>query len=152
MHRFHRAEEAVLPPVDQFTSQLGQWPCQIKLIPVNAPYFDGEKLLIAADCTAFAYANLHQEFMKGKITLIGCPKLDSVDCSQKLTQIIQTNNIQSVTLIRMEVPCCGGLEASVSPCNRNNDYDMSMLCSISISDRCLVSFINSYIIHSSTFQ
>lgn len=114
MHRFHRAEEAVLPPVDQFTSQLGQWPCQIKLIPVNAPYFDGEKLLIAADCTAFAYANLHQEFMKGKITLIGCPKLDSVDCSQKLTQIIQTNNIQSVTLIRMEVPCCSGLESSVS--------------------------------------
>ena len=112
MHRFHRAEEAVLPPVDQFTSQLGQWPCQIKLIPVNAPYFDGEKLLIAADCTAFAYANLHQEFMKGKITLIGCPKLDSVDYSEKLTRIIQTNNIQSVTIIRMEVPCCGGLEAA----------------------------------------
>ena len=83
-----------------------------KLAPVNAPYFDGAKLLIAADCTAFAYANLHQEFMKGKITLIGCPKLDSVDYSEKLTQIIQTNNIQSVTIIRMEVPCCGGLEAA----------------------------------------
>lgn len=93
-------------------SQLGQWPCQIKLVPVNAPYFNGAKLLIAADCTAFAYANLHQEFMKGKITLIGCPKLDQIDYSEKLTQIIQNNNIQSVTVIRMEVPCCGGLESA----------------------------------------
>lgn len=91
-------------------SQLGQWPCQLKLVPVNAPYFENAKLLIAADCTAFAYANLHQEFMKGKITLIGCPKLDSVDYSEKLTEIIQGNNIQSVTIVRMEVPCCGGLE------------------------------------------
>lgn len=91
-------------------SQLGQWPCQIKLVPVNAPYFDGAKLLIAADCTAYAYANLHQEFMRGKITLIGCPKLDDVDYSEKLTAIIQNNNIQSVTIVRMEVPCCGGLE------------------------------------------
>lgn len=91
-------------------SQLGQWPCQIKLAPVNAPYFDHAKLLIAADCTAFAYANLHQEFMKGKITLIGCPKLDSIDYSEKLTEIIKNNNIQSVTIVRMEVPCCGGLE------------------------------------------
>ena len=80
------------------------------LVPVNAPYFQGAKLLIAADCTAFAYANLHQEFMKGKITLIGCPKLDSVDYSEKLTAILQNNDIQSVTIVRMEVPCCGGLE------------------------------------------
>lgn len=92
---------------------LGQWPCQIKLVPVNAPYFDGAKLLIAADCTAYAYANVHQEFMKGKITLIGCPKLDDVDYSEKLTQIIAQNDIKSVTVLRMEVPCCGGMEMAV---------------------------------------
>ena len=91
-------------------SQLGQWPCQIKLVPTNAPYFDGAKLLIAADCTAFAYANLHQEYMRGKITLIGCPKLDDIDYSEKLATIIADNDIQSVTIVRMEVPCCGGLE------------------------------------------
>ena len=91
-------------------SQLGQWPCQIKLVPVNAPYFQGAKLLIAADCTAFAYASLHQDFMRGKITLIGCPKLDSVDYSEKLTEIIKNNDIQSITIVRMEVPCCCGLE------------------------------------------
>lgn len=94
-------------------SQLGQWPCQIKLIPVNAPYFDGAKLLIAADCTAYAYANIHQEFMKGKITLIGCPKLDAVDYSEKLTQILSQNDIRNVTVLRMEVPCCGRLEMAV---------------------------------------
>ena len=91
-------------------SQLAQWPCQIKLVPVNAPYFKDAKLLIAADCTAFAYGAFHQEFMKGKITLIGCPKLDSVDYSEKLTEIIRNNEIKSVTILRMEVPCCGGLE------------------------------------------
>lgn len=91
-------------------SQLGQWPCQIKLVPVNAPYFQGAKLLIAADCTAYAYANMHSEFMKGKITLIGCPKLDAVDYTDKLTQIIRGNDLRSVTVVRMEVPCCGGLE------------------------------------------
>ena len=79
-------------------------------MPVNAPYFQGAKLLIAADCTAFAYASLHQDFMRGKITLIGCPKLDSVDYSEKLTEIIKNNDIQSITIVRMEVPCCGGLE------------------------------------------
>lgn len=93
-------------------SRLGQWPCQIKLVPVNAPYFDGAKLLIAADCTAYAYAGMHEEFMRGKITIIGCPKLDDVDYSEKLTEIIAGNNIQSVTIVRMEVPCCGGLEAA----------------------------------------
>ena len=91
-------------------SQLGQWPCQIKLVPINAPWFDGARLLIAADCSAYAYARMHGDFMRGKITLIGCPKLDSVDYSEKLTQIILNNNIQSVTIVRMEVPCCGGLE------------------------------------------
>ena len=92
------------------TSQLRQWPVQIKLVPVKAPYFDGAKLLIAADCTAYAYANFHQEFIRGKITLVGCPKLDSIDYSEKLTEIIRNNDIQSVTVVRMEVPCCGGLE------------------------------------------
>lgn len=91
-------------------SQLGQWPCQIKLVPVNAPYFNGAKLLIAADCTAYAYANIHEDFMKGKVTLIGCPKLDSVDYSKKIMEIIRNNDIRSVTILRMEVPCCGGLE------------------------------------------
>lgn len=91
-------------------SQLTQWPVQIKLAPVNAPYFDGAKLLIAADCTAYAYASFHEKFIKGHVTLIGCPKLDSVDYSEKLTEIIRRNDIQSVTIVRMEVPCCGGLE------------------------------------------
>lgn len=93
-------------------SQLGQWPCQIKLIPINAPCFDGARLLIAADCCAYAYARMHGDFMRGNITLIGCPKLDGIDYSEKLTQIIQDNNIQSVTIVRMEVPCCGGLESA----------------------------------------
>lgn len=92
------------------TSQLRQWPCQIKLIPVNVPYFNGAKLLIAADCTAYAYANVHEDFMRGKVTLIGCPKLDAVDYCEKLTEIIRTNDIKSVTILRMEVPCCKGLE------------------------------------------
>ena len=109
MRQFNRNNQENASPVAP-ESQLAQWPCQIKLVPVNAPYFDGAKLLIAADCTAYAYANMHQEFMKGKITIIGCPKLDDVDYSEKLTQIISNNNIQSVTIVRMEVPCCGGLE------------------------------------------
>ena len=91
-------------------SRLSQWPVQIKLVPVNAPYFDGAKLLIAADCTAYAYAAFHERFIKGHITLVGCPKLDSVDYSEKLTEIIRNNDIKSVTVVRMEVPCCGGLE------------------------------------------
>ncbi len=92
--------------------QLAQWPCQIKLAPIHAPYFDGADLLIAADCTAFAFAGMHQTFMKGRITLIGCPKLDAVDYSEKLSEIIQSNEIRSVTVVRMEVPCCGGLQAA----------------------------------------
>lgn len=91
-------------------SRLGQWPCQIKLVPVNAPYFSGAKLLIAADCTAYAYAAMHRDFMSGKITLIGCPKLDAVDYSEKLTEILRCNDVRSLTVVRMEVPCCGGLE------------------------------------------
>lgn len=94
-------------------SQLSQWPCQIKLASVNAPYFNRAKLLIAADCTAYAYVNIHEDFMKGKVTLIGCPKLDSVDYSEKIMEIIRNNDIKSVTILRMEVPCCGGLEMAV---------------------------------------
>ena len=101
-------------------SQLSQWPVQIKLVPVNAPYFDGAKLLIAADCTAYAYANFHQKFIRGHITLVGCPKLDDVDYSEKLTQIIRENNIQSVPVVRMEVPCCGGLERAAKVSLQNS--------------------------------
>ncbi len=97
-------------PFAAAVSRLSQWPVQIKLVPVNAPYFDGAKLLIAADCTAYAYAAFHERFIKGHITLVGCPKLDSVDYSEKLTEIIRNNDIKSVTVVRMEVPCCGGLE------------------------------------------
>ena len=103
---------AVETPQAQQTSRLSQWPVQIKLVPVNAPYFDGAKLLIAADCTAYAYAAFHERFIRGHITLVGCPKLDSIDYSEKLTAIIRENNIKSVTVVRMEVPCCGGLEAA----------------------------------------
>ena len=92
------------------TSQLSQWPCQIKLVPINAPYFDGANLLIAADCTAYAYGNFHQEFIRNHITLIGCPKLDEGDYAEKLTQIIANNDIKSVKIVRMSVPCCGGME------------------------------------------
>lgn len=91
-------------------SRLSQWPIQIKLVPVNAPYFDGANLLIAADCTAFAYGNFHEEFIKNKKTLIGCPKLDEGDYAEKLAIIIRENNIKSLTVVKMEVPCCSGLE------------------------------------------
>lgn len=94
-------------------SQLRQWPVQIKLLPVNAPYFNGASLLVAADCTAYAYGNFHNEFIKDHITLIGCPKLDDGDYAEKLTRIIADNDIKSVTVVRMEVPCCGGLENAV---------------------------------------
>ncbi|MBP3599950.1 MAG: 4Fe-4S binding protein [Clostridia bacterium] len=95
------------------TSKLSQWPVQIKLVPVNAPYFDNANLLIAADCTAFAYGNFHNDFIRNHITLIGCPKLDDGDYSEKLTAIISNNNIKSVKIVRMEVPCCGGIENAV---------------------------------------
>lgn len=95
-------------------SELSQWPVQIKLAPINAPYFDGADLLIAADCTAYAYGNFHADFIRGRITLIGCPKLDEGDYSEKLTEIIARNNIRSVTVVRMEVPCCGGIQNAVA--------------------------------------
>ena len=98
---------------EKITSQLMQWPCQIKLVPVNAPYFDNANLLIAADCTAYAYGNFHTDFIRNHITLIGCPKLDEGDYAKKLTAIIKNNNIKSVKVVRMEVPCCGGIENAV---------------------------------------
>lgn len=108
-----KKSEAAAPEVKS-TSQLRTWPVQIKLVPVNAPYFKGAKLLIAADCTAYAYASFHNDFMRGKVTLIGCPKLDAVDYTEKLTEIIKNNDIKSVTVCRMEVPCCGGLEMAAT--------------------------------------
>ena len=101
-------------------SQLMQWPCQIKLVPVNAPYFDDANLLIAADCTAYAYGNFHNEFMKNHITIVGCPKLDEGDYADKLTQIIANNNIKSVKIVRMEVPCCGGIENAAKRAIQNS--------------------------------
>ena len=94
-------------------SQLSQWPVQIKLVPVNAPYFDGANLLIAADCTAYAYGDFHNRFIRNHVTLIGCPKLDAGDYAEKLTAILANNDIKRVTVVRMEVPCCGGIEHAV---------------------------------------
>lgn len=115
MLTFERQEAPEPSPVKAAApqSELRQWPVQLKLVPVNAPYFHNAKLLIAADCTAFAHGNFHQTFMKNHVTLIGCPKLDSVDYTQKLTDILTRNDIQSVKVVRMEVPCCGGLEHAV---------------------------------------
>ena len=120
MHQFDRKPAPAPAAGAAMPSQLGQWPCQIKLVPVNAPYFNGAKLLIAADCTAYAYANIHQEFMQGRITLIGCPKLDAVEYSEKLTAILSQNDIRSVTVLRMEVPCCGGLEQAAVTALKNS--------------------------------
>ena len=108
--RIVREDSSCAVPSAPVTSRLSQWPVQIKLVPVNAPYFDGANLLIAADCTAYAYGNIHEEFIRGRVTLIGCPKLDEGDYAEKLTAIISKNNIKSVTILRMEVPCCGGIE------------------------------------------
>lgn len=101
-------------------SELRQWPVQIKLAPVNAPWFDGAKLLVAADCTAYAYASFHQDFIRGHITLVGCPKLDAVDYAGKLTDILRSNDIRSVTVVRMVVPCCGGIEHAVKAALQNS--------------------------------
>jgi len=112
---------AAAPPLPQdTTTQLAQWPVQIKLVPVTAPYFENAGLLIAADCAAYAYGNFHAEFMRNKITLIGCPKLDEGDYSEKLTAIISENNIKSITVARMEVPCCSGIENAVKTALRNS--------------------------------
>ena len=105
-------------------SRLQQWPVQIKLAPVNAPYFNGAQLLIAADCTAYAYAGFHEKFMKGHVTLIGCPKLDAIDYSEKLTEIFRNNDIRSISVVRMEVPCCGGMTYAVQRAIANSGKDI----------------------------
>ena len=102
-------------------SELRQWPVQIRLAPVNAPWFDGARLLVAADCTAYAYADFHQEFIKGRVALVGCPKLDPVDYAEKLTEIFRSNDIRSITVVRMEVPCCGGIENAVKKALLNSE-------------------------------
>lgn len=107
-------DEAAVMKAKQSDRTLMNWPVQIKLAPVCAPYFDGADLLIAADCTAYAYADFHREILKDRVTLIGCPKLDAIDYSTKLTEIVRNNNIRSVTIVRMEVPCCGGLEMAAA--------------------------------------
>lgn len=113
-------EATAVPGTEPMQSQLGQWPCQLKLVPVNAPYLENAHLLIAADCTAFAYPNIHQKFMRNKITLIACPKLDNTDYSEKLTSILQQHEIKSVSVLRMEVPCCGGIVQAVKKAMLNS--------------------------------
>ncbi len=107
------AHQGAEVPVGPRPSRLSQWPVQIKLAPVNAPWFDGCDLLVAADCTAFAHGDFHEQFIKGRVTLVGCPKLDGVDYAEKLGAILAGNDVRSVTVTRMEVPCCGGLELAV---------------------------------------
>ena len=116
-----KAVDAAFAPT---VSRLQQWPVQIKLAPVNAPYFNGAKLLIAADCTAYAYAGFHEKFMKGHVTLIGCPKLDAIDYSEKLTEIFCNNDIRSISVVRMEVPCCGGMTYAVQKAIANSGKDI----------------------------
>lgn len=116
-----KAADAAFAPT---VSRLQQWPVQIKLAPVNAPYFNGAQLLIAADCTAYAYAGFHEKFMKGHVTLIGCPKLDAIDYSEKLTEIFRNNDIRSISIVRMEVPCCGGMTYAVQKAIANSGKDI----------------------------
>lgn len=117
---FDRSQNSNVTAVNVNTSQLNQWPCQIKLVPVNAPYFHNAHLLIAADCTAFAHGDFHNTFMKNKITIVGCPKLDEGDYTDKLEAIIKNNDIKSVTIARMEVPCCSGLENAAKKALQNS--------------------------------
>lgn len=133
------AVKQFMPPVDEAAtanqalieppSQLSQWPTQIKLVPINAPFFNGVDLLIAADCAAYAYAGFHERFMKGHVTIIGCPKLDQVDYSEKLTAIFSQNDIKSITVARMEVPCCGGIEnaAKIALANSNKEIPLKIV-------------------------
>ena len=109
LHAKKQLEVTTVLSDENLQSQLGQWPCQLKLVPINAPYLANAHLLIAADCTAYAYPNIHQKFMRNKITLIACPKLDDIDYSEKLTAILNQNEIKSLTVLKMEVPCCGGI-------------------------------------------
>lgn len=115
-------------------SQLSQWPIQIKLVPINADYFNEADLLIAADCTAYAYGNFHNDFIKNKVTLIGCPKLDNIDYSDKLVAIIKNNNIKTITVTRMEVPCCGGIENALKIAIKNSGKDIPLKVVIITTD------------------
>jgi len=142
MRQFSREEAPAAPAqaasAGTVPSQLRQWPVQIKLAPINAPYFDGANLLVAADCTAYAYGNFHQDFIRGKVTLVGCPKLDSVDYSEKLTEILRQNDIKSLTVVRMEVPCCGGLEhAAVTALKNSGKFIPWQVVTISTDGRIL---------------
>ena len=119
-----KAGKAVDTAFAPTVSRLQQWPVQIKLASVNAPYFNGAQLLIAADCTAYAYAGFHEKFMKGHVTLIGCPKLDAIDYSEKLTEIFCNNDIRSISVVRMEVPCCGGMTYAVQKAIANSGKDI----------------------------
>lgn len=124
-HHAVLANKAKLAPNDVVVdSQLTNWPVQLKLAPTSAPYYEDGRLLIAADCTAFTYGNFHNEFMKGRVTLIGCPKLDMVDYTEKLTQILAHNNIRNIQMVRMIVPCCGGLERAVKQAIANSGKDI----------------------------
>ena len=122
LHVFNRSKPAAPQAAEQ--SQLGQWPCQIRLMPPTAACLNGAELLIAADCTAFAYSSIHRDYMSGRVTLIGCPKLDGVDYTARLTEIMSQNRIRSVTVLRMEVPCCGGLEAAAREAVRSSGHDI----------------------------
>ena len=136
MHRFDRPAPA--DPAARADSQLAQWPCQIKLMPLRAPYYQGAELLIAADCTAFAYAALHRDFMQGRVTVIGCPKLDGVDYAEKLAAILRDNDIRSVTVVRMEVPCCGGLSRAAEQAVQESGKEIPLrVATISIDGRIL---------------
>lgn len=119
-------------------SQLRQWPVQIKLAPVNAPYFHQAHLLVAADCTAYAYGDFHRDFIRGRVTLVGCPKLDGVDYSVKLTEILRQNDIKSLTVVRMEVPCCGGIRnAAVTALKNSGKFIPWRVVTISTDGRIL---------------
>ncbi|MCI6720668.1 MAG: 4Fe-4S binding protein [Clostridiales bacterium] len=134
----HRETGHAAAPVSDVRSELTQWPVQIKLVPVSAPYFDDANLLVAADCTAFAYGNFHQAFIRNHITLIGCPKLDAVDYAEKLTAILANNAVKSVTVVRMEVPCCGGIENAVKNALHASGKQLPLrVCTISTDGRLL---------------
>lgn len=136
--RREEEQECVHEDNTPIVSRLSQWPVQIKLVPVNAPYFENANLLIAADCTAYAYGDFHNRFIKNRITLVGCPKLDKGDYTEKLTEIIRNNKIKSVTIVRMEVPCCGGLEhAAVTALQNSGKFLPWQVVTISTDGRIL---------------
>ncbi len=135
----HRAEVSNAEvSTTETVSELRQWPVQIQLAPVKAPYFEGAKLLVAADCSAYAYGNFHRDFIRGRVALIGCPKLDDVDYSEKLTEILRQNDVKSLTIVRMEVPCCGGIErAAVSALQNSGKFIPWQVVTVAVDGRIL---------------